>query len=60
MRKRKKNYKIDEIRILDEMLCSLVELLEEKGFITREEWESRIKKRLEKFRELTDFNDLPE
>lgn len=57
---KRKRKKIDEIRILDEMLCSLVELLEEKGFITREEWESRIKKRLEKFGELTDFDDLPE
>lgn len=59
MRKRKKNDKIDEIRILDEMLCSLVELLEEKGLITKEEWEAKIKRRLEKFRELVDFDDLP-
>jgi len=58
MRRRKKNDKIDEIRILDEMLCSLVELLEEKGFITREEWEARIRKRLEKFRRLMDFDEL--
>ena len=56
--KRKK--KIDEIRILDEMLCSLVELLEEKGLITREEWEDKIKRRLEKFRLLVDFDDLSE
>ena len=28
------------------MLTSLVDLLEEKGVITQEEWEQRIKKRL--------------
>ena len=35
MRKRKKNDKIDEIRILDEKLYSLVKLLEEKGFYNK-------------------------
>jgi len=32
-----------EIDLLDTMLTSLVELLEEKGIVTQEEWEKRIK-----------------
>lgn len=36
----------DEIDLLDTMLSSLVELLEEKGVITQEEWEKRIKERV--------------
>lgn len=33
----------EEIDLLDTMLTSLVELLEEKGIVTQEEWEKRIK-----------------
>ena len=33
----------EEIDLLDTMLSSLVELLEEKGIVTQEEWEKRIK-----------------
>lgn len=33
----------EEIDLLDAMLSSLVELLEEKGIITQEEYERRIK-----------------
>jgi hypothetical protein len=33
----------EEIDLLDTMLTSLVELLEEKGVLTQEEWEKRIK-----------------
>lgn len=36
----------EEIDLLDTMLSSLVELLEEKGVLTQEEWEKRIKKRV--------------
>jgi hypothetical protein len=36
----------EEIDLLDTMLSSLVELLEEKGMLTQEEWEKRIKKRV--------------
>ena len=32
--------------LLDAMITSLAELLEEKGVITQEEWEQRIKKNL--------------
>lgn len=45
-----------EIDVLDHMLTSLVEVLEEKGIMTQEEWEQRIKAKIEKatqsFREL--------
>lgn len=36
----------EEIDLLDTMLSSLVELLEEKGIVTHEEYERRIKKNL--------------
>jgi hypothetical protein len=36
----------EEIDLLDTMLSSLVELLEEKGVITQAEWEKRVKKRV--------------
>jgi hypothetical protein len=36
-----------EIDILDQMLSSLVEVLEEKGVMTSEEWERKIKAKIE-------------
>lgn len=36
----------EEIDLLDTMLSSLVELLEEKGVVSQEEWEKRIKERI--------------
>jgi len=36
----------EEVDLLDTMLSSLVELLEEKGVLTQEEWEKHIKKRV--------------
>jgi hypothetical protein len=36
----------EEIDLLDTMLSSLVELLEEKGILTQEEWEKRAKERI--------------
>ena len=36
----------EEIDLLDAMLSSLVELLEEKGIITQEEYERRIKEKV--------------
>ncbi len=35
----------EEVALLDTMLTSLVELLEEKKILTHEEWEKRIKTR---------------
>jgi len=49
MLKKKKAVKRDlaeEVDLLDTMLSSLVELLEEKGVVTQEEWEKRIKERV--------------
>ena len=37
----------EEVDLLDTMLSSLVELLEEKGIVTQEEWEKHIKKRVQ-------------
>jgi hypothetical protein len=34
----------EEVDLLDTMLSSLVDLLEEKGVLTQEEWERQIKK----------------
>jgi len=38
----------DEIDVLDHMLTALVETLEEKGVLTQEEWEEKIKAKIEK------------
>jgi len=37
----------EEIDLLDDMLTSLVALLEDKGIVTQEEWEKKIKRRIE-------------
>jgi len=42
--KRPKRELAEEIDLLDTMLSSLVEVLEEKGILTQEEWERHIKK----------------
>lgn len=49
----------DEIDLLDDMLTSLVELLEEKGIITQEEWEKKIEERV-KGKPSTSIRDLKE
>jgi len=38
----------EEIDVFDHMLSALVEVLEEKGILTQEEWEQKIKAKLEK------------
>jgi mannitol/fructose-specific phosphotransferase system IIA component (Ntr-type) len=43
--KRVKRELAEEVDLLNTMLSSLVEILEEKGIITQEEWEKRIKER---------------
>lgn len=35
-----------EIKILNKMITSLVDLLEEKGIVTNEEWEKKIRKEI--------------
>jgi len=42
MKKNKIKREPEEIDLLDTMLSSLVELLEEKGILTQEEYEKRI------------------
>jgi DNA-binding MarR family transcriptional regulator len=49
----------EEIDILDDMLSALVEVLEEKGILTQEEWEKRIRVKTEKNKGKTSFRDLP-
>lgn len=36
----------EEIDLLDAMFSSLVEILEEKGVLTQEEWEKKIKQKI--------------
>jgi hypothetical protein len=43
---KKAKVKADEANVLDTMITSLAELLEEKGVITQEEWEQKIQKNL--------------
>jgi hypothetical protein len=51
MSKKKQKDKIkelgQEIDVLDHMLSALVEVLEEKGILTQEEWEKKIKAKIE-------------
>jgi hypothetical protein len=49
----------EEIDVLDDMLSALVEVLEEKGILTQEEWEKRIKAKMEKSKGKVSFRDLP-
>jgi len=53
-----KKKELKDVEILEEMLTSLVELLEEKGIITDKEWNERIKKKLIDKKRLTRFGDL--
>ena len=47
-----------EIDHLDKMITSLVEILEEKGILAYEEWENRIREKIEATKGLTKFEDL--
>jgi len=49
-----------EIYHLDKMITSLVELLEEKGILEYEEWENKLRKKLDSVNRLTKFEDLEE
>jgi len=48
----------DQLNTIDNMLSSLVELLEEKGILTQEEWEKRIREKEEEDKNLVRFEDL--
>ena len=47
-----------ELDVLDDMLPALVELLEEKGLITQEEWEKKIKSKILKARGIRRYQDI--
>ena len=47
-----------EIDHLDKMVTALVELLDEKGIIKYDEWESKIREKIEAVKGLTKFEDL--
>jgi len=47
-----------EIEILEDMLTSLVDVLVEKGVITQEEYEDKVKERLKLVEDLTRFDEL--
>lgn len=47
-----------ELYHLDKMITSLVEILEEKGILTYEEWEARIRKKIEEAKDLTKFEEV--
>jgi predicted transcriptional regulator len=49
----------EEIDVFDDMLSALVEVLEEKGILTQEEWEKRIRVKTEKNKGKVSFRDLP-
>jgi len=48
----------NEIDVFDDMLTSLVEVLEEKGILTQEEWENKIKSKVEKRSKSTTLRDI--
>ena len=47
-----------ELDHLDKMITSLVELLDEKGVIGYDEWERRIREKIEATRGFIKFEDL--
>lgn len=49
----------EELDVLDDMLTALVELLEEKGLLSQEEWEEKIKAKIEQARGKTKYRNLP-
>lgn len=48
----------NEIDVFDDMLASLVEVLEEKGILTQEEWEKKIKSKIDAKAKLTSLRDI--
>jgi hypothetical protein len=47
-----------ELDAFDKMLLSLVEILEDKGILTQEEWKEKIKAKIEEKRGLQSYRDL--
>lgn len=53
-----KKSELKDVEIVEEMLSSLVELLEEKGVIKEGEFDKKLKVRLKESSKLTRFSDL--
>jgi len=58
MPKKNKHIKVEEIDLLDNMLTALVDVLEEKGILTHEEWNEKIRQKIESKKNLVSFRDL--
>ena len=54
---KKSNLK-DDVEILEEMITSLVELLEDKGLIKEGDWDKRLREKIKKKKRLTRFEEL--
>jgi len=48
----------NEIDVFDDMLTSLVEVLEEKGILTQQEWETKIRSKVEKRSKSISYRDI--
>jgi hypothetical protein len=48
----------EELDVFDAMLSSLVELLEEKGILTEEEYEKRVREKTQRATELTTYREI--
>lgn len=53
-----KKSELKDVEIVEEMITSLVELLEEKGIIKEHEFDKKLKERLKESSKLTKFDDL--
>jgi len=48
----------EELDTFDTMLSSLIELLEQKGILTQEEWEKKIKSKIDKSKDQPSYRDI--
>jgi len=48
----------EELDTFDTMLSSLVEILEQKGILTQEEWEKKIKSKIDKSKDDPSYRDI--
>lgn len=56
--KEKKPASKEEVKILEEMISSLTDLLIEKDIITDEEYNKKVKDKIKQAKELKDVDDL--
>ncbi len=56
--KEKKPASKEEVKILEEMISSLTDLLIEKDIITDEEYNKKVKDKIKQVKELKDVDDL--